>query len=249
MDEEREFTEHFDELRKRILTVMYFFVAALFVGFFFSKPLIYRMQNAPWTENIQMHAFQVTDPLRIYLVVIVIIAFIIILPVILYQLWAFIAPGLYEKERKVTLSYIPIAMVLLLLGMSFAYFIVVPYIIGFTFDLSFEMGIETTIGINEYFAFLFRTVLPFGVIFQLPVIVLFLTQLGIITPMFLKKNRKYAYFIMFVLAALIAPPDLMTHLLLTVPMIVLYEISIYVSKIGYRRYLKAEQQLLEDELK
>lgn len=249
MDEEREFTEHFDELRKRILTVMYFFVAALFVGFFFSKPLIYRMQNAPWTENIQMHAFQVTDPLRIYLVVIVIIAFIIILPVILYQLWAFIAPGLYEKERKVTLSYIPIAMVLLLLGMSFAYFIVVPYIIGFTFDLSFEMGIETTIGINEYFAFLFRTVLPFGVIFQLPVIVLFLTQLGIITPMFLKKNRKYAYFIMFVLAALIAPPDLMTHLLLTVPMIILYEISIYVSKIGYRRYLKAEQQLLEDELK
>lgn len=249
MDEEREFTEHFDELRKRILTVMYFFVAALFVGFFFSKPLIYRMQNAPWTENIQMHAFQVTDPLRIYLVVIVIIAFIIILPVILYQLWAFITPGLYEKERKVTLSYIPIAMVLLLLGMSFAYFIVVPYIIGFTFDLSFEMGIETTIGINEYFAFLFRTVLPFGVIFQLPVIVLFLTQLGIITPMFLKKNRKYAYFIMFVLAALIAPPDLMTHLLLTVPMIILYEISIYVSKIGYRRYLKAEQQLLEDELK
>ena len=249
MDEEREFTEHFDELRKRILIVMYFFVAALFVGFFFSKPLIYRMQNAPWTENIQMHAFQVTDPLRIYLVVIVIIAFIIILPVILYQLWAFIAPGLYEKERKVTLSYIPIAMVLLLLGMSFAYFIVVPYIIGFTFDLSFEMGIETTIGINEYFAFLFRTVLPFGVIFQLPVIVLFLTQLGIITQMFLKKNRKYAYFIMFVLAALIAPPDLMTHLLLTVPMIILYEISIYVSKIGYRRYLKAEQQLLEDELK
>ena len=249
MDEEREFTEHFDELRKRILIVMYFFVAALFVGFFFSKPLIYRMQNAPWTENIQMHAFQVTDPLRIYLVVIVIIAFIIILPVILYQLWAFIAPGLYEKERKVTLSYIPIAMVLLLLGMSFAYFIVVPYIIGFTFDLSFEMGIDTTIGINEYFAFLFRTVLPFGVIFQLPVIVLFLTQLGIITPMFLKKNRKYAYFIMFVLAALIAPPDLMTHLLLTVPMIILYEISIYVSKIGYRRYLKAEQQLLEDELK
>ena len=249
MDEEREFTEHFDELRKRILIVMYFFVAALFVGFFFSKPLIYRMQNAPWTENIQMHAFQVTDPLRIYLVVIVIIAFIIILPVILYQLWAFIAPGLYEKERKVTLSYIPIAMVLLLLGMSFAYFIVVPYIIGFTFDLSFEMGMETTIGINEYFAFLFRTVLPFGVIFQLPVIVLFLTQLGIITPMFLKKNRKYAYFIMFVLAALIAPPDLMTHLLLTVPMIILYEISIYVSKIGYRRYLKAEQQLLEDELK
>ncbi|WP_281170741.1 twin-arginine translocase subunit TatC [Jeotgalicoccus marinus] len=249
VDEERDFTEHFDELRKRILIAMYFFVAALFIGFFLSKPLINQMQNAPWTENIQMHAFQVTDPLKIYLVVIIIIAFIIILPVILYQLWAFIAPGLYEKERKVTLLYIPIAMVLMLIGMAFSYFIVVPYIIQFTFELSLEMGIETTIGINEYFGFLFRTVLPFGVIFQLPVVVLFLTQLGIITPMFLKQNRKYAYFIMFVLAAFIAPPDFMTHLLLTVPMIILYEISIYVSKVGYRRYLKAEQQLLEDELK
>lgn len=249
VDEERDFTEHFDELRRRILIAMYFFVAALIIGFFLSKPLIYQMQNAPWAENIQMHAFQVTDPLKIYLLVIIISAFIIILPVIFYQLWAFIAPGLYEKERKVTLLYIPIAMVLMLIGMAFSYFIVVPYIIQFTFDLSAEMGIETTIGINEYFGFLFRTVLPFGVIFQLPVVVLFLTQLGIITPMFLKQNRKYAYFIMFVLAALIAPPDFMTHLLLTVPMIILYEISIYVSKIGYRRYLKAEQQLLEDELK
>ncbi|HBV23951.1 MAG TPA: twin-arginine translocase subunit TatC [Jeotgalicoccus sp.] len=247
-DEEIEITEHFEELRKRLLTVMYFFVAALFVGFYFSKSLIYQMQNAPWTENVQMHAFQVTDPLKIYLIVIVIIAFIIILPVILYQLWSFITPGLYEKERKVTLLYIPVVMILMLIGIAFGYFVVVPYIIKFTFDLSIEMGIETTIGINQYFGFLFRTILPFGFIFQMPVLILFLTQLGIITPMFLRKNRKYAYFIMFVLAAIIAPPDIMTHLLLTVPMILLYEISIYISKIGYRRYLKAEQQQLEDEI-
>lgn len=247
-DEAREFTEHFEELRKRLLTVMYFFVAALFGGFFLAKPLIYQMQNAPWTENVQMHAFQVTDPLKIYLIVIVAVAFIIILPVILYQLWSFISPGLYEKERRVTLLYIPVVMLLMLAGLAFSYFIVVPYVIRFTFDLSVEMGIETTIGINQYFGFLFRTILPFGFIFQMPVLVLFLTQLGIITPMFLRKNRKYAYFIMFVVAALIAPPDIMTHILLTVPMIILYEVSIYISKIGYRRYLKAEQQQLEDEL-
>ena len=140
-DEEKEFTEHFEELRKRLLIVMYFFVAALFAGFFLSKPLIYQMQNAPWTENVQMHAFQVTDPLKIYLIVIVIIAFIIILPVIMYQLWSFITPGLYENERKVTLLYIPVVVILLLIGMAFSYFIVVPYIIKFTFDLSAEMGI------------------------------------------------------------------------------------------------------------
>ena len=248
-DEAREFTEHFEELRKRLLTVMYFFVAALFGGFFLAKPLIYQMQNAPWTENVQMHAFQVTDPLKIYLIVIVAVAFIIILPVILYQLWSFISPGLYEKERRVTLLYIPVVMLLMLAGLAFSYFIVVPYVIRFTFDLSVEMGIETTIGINQYFGFLFRTILPFGFIFQMPVLVLFLTQLGIITPMFLRKNRKYAYFIMFVVAALIAPPDIMTHILLTVPMIILYAVSIYISKIGYRRYLKAEQEQLEEDIK
>src|SRR5699024_12240404 len=96
-DEEKEFTEHFEELRNRVLTVMYFFVAALFAGFYFSKPLIYQLQNAPWTENVQMHAFQLTDPLKIYIIVIVAIAFIIILQVILYNLWLFIIPELYFK--------------------------------------------------------------------------------------------------------------------------------------------------------
>lgn len=247
-EEEREITEHIDEIRKRILIVAYFFAAAVIGGFFLSKPLIYHMQNAPWTENVQMHAFQVTDPLRIYILVIVVIAFVIVLPVIMYQLWAFISPGLYSNERKLTLSYIPIVTILMLTGMAFSYFVLVPYIIRFTFDLSIEMGIQTTIGINEYFGFLFRTVLPFGAVFQMPILVLFLTQLGIITPMFLKRNRKYAYFILFVIAAVIAPPDLMTHVMLTVPMILLYEISIFISRSGYKRYLKAEQKAIEEEL-
>lgn len=247
-EEKKDIMEHLDELRRRLLIVMYFFLAALIVGFFLSQPLIYQMQNAPWTANIQMHAFQVADPIKIYIMVIIIIAFVIILPVILYQLWAFIAPGLYSNEQKLTLSYIPIVMILMLIGMAFSYFIVVPYIVRFTFDLSAEMGIATTIGINQYFGFLFRTVLPFGFIFQMPILVLFLTQLGMITPMLLKKNRKYAYFALFIIAAIIAPPDFMTHILLTIPMILLYEISIIISKYGYKRYLKAEQKALEESL-
>ncbi|WP_052254729.1 twin-arginine translocase subunit TatC [Salinicoccus sp. YB14-2] len=247
-EEKKDIMEHLDELRKRLLIIMYFFLAALIVGFFLSQPLIYQMQNAPWTANIQMHAFQVADPLKIYIMVIIIIAVVIILPVILYQLWAFISPGLYSNEQKLTLSYIPIVMVLMLTGMAFSYFIVVPYIVQFTFDLSAEMGIATTIGINQYFGFLFRTVLPFGVIFQMPILILFLTQLGMITPMFLKKNRKYAYFILFIIAAVIAPPDFMTHIILTIPMILLYEVSIVISKYGYKRYLKAEQKAIEESL-
>ena len=249
MQEKKARIEHVQELRKLVLFVTYFFVAALLIGFYFAKPLVHYLQNAPWLEMTEMHAFNVTDPLRIYLTMIVIIAFILVLPVILYQFWAFVSPGLYEKERQVTLIYIPIAFILMIIGMVFSYFIVVPYIVKFTFNLSVEMGIVTTIGINDYFGFLVRTVLPFGIIFQMPILVLFMTQLGIITPMFLKKNRKYAYFILFVLAAIIAPPDVMTHFLLTLPMILLYEISITVSKVGYRRYLKAEEQALKETLK
>lgn len=244
MHEEKEIMEHLDELRKRVLFTAYFFVAAIFVGFFFAKPTVKFLQNAPWTDSIEMHAFNVTDPLKIYLAVIVVIAFIIVSPIILYQLWAFVSPGLYENERRVTLLYIPVAFVLMIIGIVFSYFVLVPYIIEFTFQLSNDMGIVTTIGINEYFGFLMRTVLPFGVVFQMPILVLFLTQLGIITPMILKKYRKYAYFVLFVIAAIIAPPDLMTHVLLTIPMILLYEISIIVSKTGYKRYLKSEEKAL-----
>lgn len=245
---EQSYGEHFDELRSRLLITAYFFFAGLVLGFFVSRPLIYEMQNAPWTENVQMHAFQVMDPLRIYILVMVVVALVVILPVIMYHVWAFVSPGLYKDERRITLTYIPVVMVLMLTGFAFSYFILVPYIIRFTFDLSATMGIQTTIGINEYFGFLFRTVLPFGVIFQMPVLVLFITQLGIVTPQFLKQNRKYAYFLLFVIAAIIAPPELTTNILLTIPMIVLYEISIVISKYGYKRYLRAEQQQLTEEL-
>src|SRR5699024_10339478 len=150
--------------------------------FFLSNPLIYQMQNASWTNGIQMHAFQVTDPLKIYLLVIVIIAFVIVLPVIMYQLCAFVAPGLHNNERKLTLRYIPSVRMLKLRGMAFVYFILMQYIIDLTFQLFDEMRIVTTIGINQYFGFLFRTVIPSGLVFQMPILVLFLTQHGIITP-------------------------------------------------------------------
>ena len=106
MQEKKEIIEHVQELRKRVLFVTYFFVAALLIGFYFAKPLVHYLQNAPWLEMTEMHAFNVTDPLRIYLTMIVIIAFILVLPVILYQFWAFVSPGLYEKERQVTLIYL-----------------------------------------------------------------------------------------------------------------------------------------------
>lgn len=240
--------EHLEELRKRIMIVLYCLVAGVGVGFYFGKPVTKFLTKDDVPKEIKLHYFKVSDPLTIYITVIMIMALIIISPVILYQVWAFISPGLHPKERRATLAYIPISIVLFLAGLAFSYLLVFPYLIYFTIGLASEMGVNQMIGVREYFNEMLRFTIPFGFLFQLPILLLFLTRLGIVTPMFLKKNRKYAYFGLFVVAALIAPPDLITYFMFALPMILLYEVSIQISKIGYRQYLKGEQRLIEEEL-
>lgn len=234
--------EHIEELRKRLYIVAVFFVISVVGSFFLAEPLIHFLQFSDEAKQLQLHSFKVTDPVKVYFQVIFILSVIITSPIILYQIWSFISPGLYEKERRVTLSYIPYSVLLFLGGVVFSYEVLFPYIIKFMMQMSVELDVQQTIGINEYFQFLMQITLPFGVIFQLPIVVLFLTRLGIITPMMLAKVRKYAYFILLVIAAIITPPDIMSHMFVTLPLCILYEISILISRAGYRKYLRAEQQ-------
>lgn len=232
--------EHFVELRKRLIIIIAFFVLAMIGSFFLAEPLIVYLQQTDEAASLELNAFRLTDPLRIYMQIAFIIACVITSPLILYQLWAFIAPGLYEREKRITLSYIPISVILFLLGISFSYFILFPFVIHFMKQLGDRMEINQVIGINEYFQFLLQITLPFGFLFQLPVVILFLTRLGIITPIFLSKVRKYAYFILLVIAALITPPDVISHMMVTLPLFFLYEISIWISKLVYRKKIKGE---------
>ncbi|KUP04323.1 preprotein translocase subunit TatC [Bacillus coahuilensis m2-6] len=234
--------EHIDELRKRLMIVVVFFLLTLIGSFFLAGPLITYLQHADEAKDLTMNAFRVTDPLKIYFEMVMFLGIVFTLPVILYQLWSFVSPGLLERERKATLSYIPIAFFLFLLGLAFSYFILFPYVVTFMMGISENLNIQQVIGITEYFEFLFQITIPFGFLFQLPVVMLFLTRLGIITPMFMSKMRKYAYFILFVIAAFITPPDIMSHLMVTVPLFILYEISIWICKIGYKKVLLAEQE-------
>lgn len=244
--------EHIDEIRKRLIVIVVFFVIAVLGSFFIAKPIIKFLQ-IQYTNEIQdsllgqgeesvLHSFTVLDPIMIYLKVILFISFIIISPIIMYQLWAFIAPGLHERERRATRNYIPFTFLLFVGGVAFSYFVLLPYVMKFMINLSGELGITQTIGINEYFTFLFQLMIPFGIVFQLPVVLLFLTRLGIVNPMTLVKIRKYAYFVLFVIAAFITPPDLFSHLFVTVPLFALYELSVFISRFGYRKYLKSEQE-------
>jgi sec-independent protein translocase protein TatC len=235
--------EHIGELQKRLMIVVVFFLLAFVASFFLAEPLIRYLQHADEAKELTMNAFRLTDPLKIYMEMMVFISLILTAPLILFQVWSFISPGLYETERKVTLSYIPISLLLFLGGLSFSYFILFPYVVEFMMTLSDSLDIQQVIGINEYFHFLFQLTIPFGLLFQLPVAMLFLTRLGIITPMMMAKVRKVAYFILLVIAAFITPPDIVSHLMVTVPLFILYEISIWISKIGYKKVLEAEQKL------
>ena len=243
--------EHIDEIRKRLMIIVVFFVIAVLGSFFIAKPIIKFLQ-LQYTVEIEktslgqieenvLHSFAVLDPIMIYLKVIIFISIVIISPVIMYQLWSFVSPGLHERERRATRNYIPFTFLLFVAGVSFSYFVLLPYVMKFMINLSGELGITQTIGINEYFTFLFQIMIPFGIVFQLPVVLLFLTRLGIVNPTTLVKIRKYAYFVLFVIAAFITPPDLFSHLFVTVPLFALYEISIFISRFGYRKYLKSEQ--------
>jgi sec-independent protein translocase protein TatC len=238
--------EHIAELRKRLIYVVVFFFIAVIGGFFMAEPIIVYLQHTDEAKELTMNAFRITDPLKIYMQMAFVISFVLTTPVLFYHLWAFISPGLYHKERKVTLSYIPISLLLFIAGISFSYFILFPFVIDFMTRIADKLDINQVIGINEYFQFLFQITVPFGILFQLPVVIMFLTRLGILTPMFLSKIRKYAYFVLLVIAAFITPPDLISHLMVTIPLFILYEISIWISKIAYKKAQLAEE-LMESE--
>ena len=114
-------------------------------------------------------------------------------------------------------------------------------------NLSNELGIQQTTGVHEYFSFLFKLTIPFGFLFQLPIVVLFFSRIGILNPDLLIRVRKYSYFGLFVWAAIIAPPELVSHLMVSVPLFILYEISIFISRIGYKKYLKSEEIRMKEE--
>ncbi len=174
-----------------------------------------------------------------YLKVSLISGIILATPVIFYEFWKFVAPGLYQNEKRLLVPFVLCSCVLFLGGAIFGYFVVFPF--GFKFFLGFSTEyIKALPSVKQYFSFAMKLLIAFGIVFELPVISYFLTKIGIITPQFLKNNRKYAVVIIFALAAIFTPPDVMTQFMMAIPLIVLYEVSILISKIAYAGKRKEE---------
>ncbi|MFC5407595.1 twin-arginine translocase subunit TatC [Cohnella soli] len=231
-DEWMPLTEHLGELRKRIIYCLIVFVLGLVGGLFGSQRLFdYLIEAAP-VKNLDLHAFSPWDAIGLYMKFAFLISFIAAIPFAMFQLWLFVKPALGEKEQKATLVFVPWAFAMFLVGLMFSYFVVFPMAFLFTEKVTFNLGLEQTYGVMQYFSFLFNILLPISLLFEFPLVILFLSRIGILSPELLVRMRKIAWFILIIIGVTVTPPDVVSDLLVAVPLVLLYEISVFLSKPG-----------------
>ncbi len=244
-DEKLPFTAHLEELRKRLIVCF----IAIGIGFVVSygfkerlfdilvQPLVGAMQS-----DDKLIFTGLPEAFFTYLKVSFLSGLILAAPVIIYEFWMFVSPGLYRREKRVLLPIIFLSTVFFVGGALFGYFIVFPY--GFKFFLGFATErIRALPSMKEYLSFASKLLLAFGLVFELPLALTFMARLGIVSVDFLKKNRKYAILIFFVGAAILTPPDVVTQVMMALPLMLLYEISI----VGARLFGRKAPATAEDE--
>lgn len=224
---------HIADLRKRLVVSSLTVVAMFFVCFAFYEPILSWMMVPVETvlpKNSHMVAVEIQETFFTALKVAFFGGFVISLPVIFWQLWLFLAPGLYDHEKKLVIPFVFFATLMFLVGSSFAYYIVVP--VGFEFLVNFGSAVVTVLpSIGKYVGFFTKLLIGFGIAFELPVITFFLAKIGLVDDRMLKDFFRYAIIIIFIVSALLTPPDVISQLLMAGPLTLLYGISIYIAKV------------------
>jgi sec-independent protein translocase protein TatC len=220
-------TEHLRELRKRLMIAMGSVGVVFLVAWFFSVQIVSIVKGPvePYVGKLQFDTL--TDPFFTHLKASFFASLFVTFPIVLWQIWAFVAPGLYGREKKVMWPFLLLSFPLFVGGGLFCYFIVFPYAVEFL--VGFDKSLVPSLRIGDYLSFTLRLTFVFGLVFELPLISLLLTRMGLLTPGFLVKHLRYAIIIIFVVAAILTPPDAFTQLLLAGPLLVLYAISVGVS--------------------
>ena len=168
--------------------------------------------------------------------------FIVGFPYVLYEMWKFISPGLKDNERKTSKGFIGFASILFFLGVLFGYYIVTPLSINFLGSYQVSEQVFNEFDLDSYISLVRASVLASGLIFELPILMYILTRIGLVTPEILRKYRKFALIIMLIVSAVITPPDIASQIIVTIPVLILYEVSIYISKIVIKNQKKREKQ-------
>lgn len=262
--DEMTFIEHLEELRWHLVRslsaiMIIFIVLFLFKNFVFNYIVLapknegflsYRVACAfsDWVGLGDMLCFspysfeiinvELGEKFMSHIKVSFILAIVIGFPYIFYEFWKFVKPGLYKNEQKAVRGIVWICSFLFYLGISFGYFVIAPFAINFLagYDLS---EVVTKVSITSFVSFLIMFTAPAGLVFELPIVVYFLSKLGIVTPEFMKKYRRHAMLLILIVAAVITPPDVVSQFLIAIPLYILYEISIVISKRAYKSYQKS----------
>ena len=227
------FLSHLFELRDRVIKAA-LAIIAVFVCLVYWAPDIFHLFAQPLLEALpaggKMIVTDVTGSFFVPMKVTMLVAFLIALPVVMYQLWAFIAPGLYMHERKLILPLVVSSYTLFIIGMAFAYFLVFPTVFKFMASYNAPLGAEMSTDIDNYLSFAMTTFLAFGITFEVPVVVVVLVRMGMVPLAKLKEIRPYVIVGAFVISAVVTPPDVLSQLLLAVPMALLYELGLLVAR-------------------
>jgi sec-independent protein translocase protein TatC len=237
------FLEHLEELRWTLMRSLIAIVIGAIICFFFSEYIIAALKALAPEGKMTLVILGPTDGFITVVKVAMFSGLVLALPFVAYEFWKFVVPGLLQKEKKLVPPIVFFTVVCFLAGAAFAYFVILNFALDFL--LNFLDQTENMIAVGKYLGFVVTIILVFGVVFELPVLSFFLSSVGLLTPEFLRNNRRYGIVIIFIMAALLTPPDLSTQLLLAGPLIILYEISIWVSALVVRR--KKEKEDEEDD--
>ena len=232
---EQTFVSHLVELRDRLIRAS-IAVIVVFLGLVYWATDIFRLLARPLMMNLpkdgKLIVTDVTGSFFVPMKVTMLVGFVIALPYVLYQIWAFVAPGLYQSEKKLVAPLVGTSYTLFLCGMAFAYFVVFPTIFRVMAHYNAPLGAAMNTDVDNYLSFVLTMFLAFGVTFEVPIFVILLVRMGVVTVSKLKESRPYVVVGAFVVSAVVTPPDVFSQLILALPLIVLYEAGIIAARLS-----------------
>ncbi len=243
-EEKSPFTSHLDELRKRIIICIVAVAVGFFGSFFFAEQIfdiLIKPLQAELPPDSMFIFTGLPEAFFVYLKLSLFGGILLASPVLLWEVWCFVAPGLYDQEKKYVYPFVIFSTVLFATGVSFGYFVVFPIAFKFFMGYSSEI-IKPLPSIKEYLNFSCKLLFAFGVVFELPLFTLFLAKIGLVNEKMLRSKRKFAILGIFAVAAILTPPDVVSQILMAIPLLVLYEISILVAKYFGKKEEEEEEE-------